>query len=267
MLEQAVDFRQENEALYELLSGLDGNDFATATQFKGWTINQIMVHLHLWNRAADLALADESAFLLFTESLRNWAKAKKGSMRLFELEQVQGLQGKALVDAWRAYYEPMASRFESAEPKQRVKWVGPDMSVRSSITARLMETWAHGQAIYDILGVARENKDRIKNIVVLGINTYGWAFQVRGLTPPEPKPYVKLEAPSGEIWAWGEVNENRIEGKAEEFCQVVTQTRNIADVNLMVKGETAEVWMKNAQCFAGGAEPPPAPKSRFMVKK
>ena len=53
-------------------------------------------------------------------------------------------------------------------PKKRVQWFGPDMSVRSSITARLMETWAHSQAIYDLLGQTRTNTDRIKNIVIMG---------------------------------------------------------------------------------------------------
>ena len=44
------------------------------------------------------------------------------------------------------------------------------MSVRSSISARLMETWAHGQEVYDVLGVLRVNSDRIRNIAHLGIN-------------------------------------------------------------------------------------------------
>ena len=38
------------------------------------------------------------------------------------------------------------------------------MSARSSISARLMETWAHGQAVYDRLGVVRVDTDRIRNI-------------------------------------------------------------------------------------------------------
>jgi uncharacterized protein (TIGR03084 family) len=66
----------------------------------------------------------------------------------------------------------MAARFAAADPFARVPWVGPDMSVRSAITARLMETWAHGQAAYDLLGVVRRNTDRIRNIAVLGVNTY-----------------------------------------------------------------------------------------------
>ena len=40
------------------------------------------------------------------------------------------------------------------------------MSARSKITARHMETWAHGQEVFDALGKDREEKDRIKNIVL-----------------------------------------------------------------------------------------------------
>ena len=269
MVEQAQDFRDESDALCALVSSLEDRVFSKPTQFKGWTIDEVMAHLHLWNRAAAQSLTDEPAFLAFSAELKDWFSAKKGkdSMRQFELEQVGGLQGQALVRAWRDYYQEMAEQFAAADPKQRVKWVGPDMSVRSSITARLMETWAHAQAIYDILGIARTNKDRIKNIVVLGINTYGWTFQVRGTKALEPKPYVKLTAPSGALWQWGEPSAgNIIEGAAEDFCQVVTQTRNIKDVNLNVKGDKAQAWMAQAQCFAGGAQEPPAAEHKIYGK-
>jgi hypothetical protein len=54
-----------------------------------------------------------------------------------------------------------------------------------------------------------------------------------------------------------------VEGSASEFCQVVTQVRNVADTRLRVSGETARRWMAIAQCFAGGPETPPAPGTRF----
>jgi len=47
------------------------------------------------------------------------------------------------------------------------------MSVRSSITARLMETWAHGQAIYDALGVERRDEDRIRNVADTDLEVEG----------------------------------------------------------------------------------------------
>ena len=58
-----------------------------------------------------------------------------------------------------------------------------------------------------------------------------------------------------------------IEGNAEDFCQVVTQVRNIMDVNLNVIGEIANEWMSIAQCFAGPPEQPPKPGTRFTASK
>jgi uncharacterized protein (TIGR03084 family) len=138
------------------------------------------------------------------------------------------------------------------------------MSVRSSITARLMETWAHGQEVYDVLGATRVDTDRIKNIAQLGVNTFAWTFLNRRLEIPADVPHVRLVAPSGAIWEWNPPSEtNRVEGDASEFCQVVTQVRNLADTKLTVVGETAGRWMSIAQCFAGAASDPPAPGTRF----
>jgi uncharacterized protein (TIGR03084 family) len=137
------------------------------------------------------------------------------------------------------------------------------MSVRSSITARLMETWAHGQEVYDQLGVVRVDGDRIKNIAVLGVNTFSWTFANRKLEAPCPTPHVRLAAPSGAIWEWNEdILSDRVEGGATEFCQVVAQTRNLADTSLRVTGEVATRWMTIAQCFAGPVSDPPAPGTR-----
>jgi Mycothiol maleylpyruvate isomerase N-terminal domain len=61
-MQQATDFLDESEALSALLAPLSDAELETHTQFKGWTINNIIRHLHVWNIAADLALSDEAAF-------------------------------------------------------------------------------------------------------------------------------------------------------------------------------------------------------------
>jgi uncharacterized protein (TIGR03084 family) len=263
MIEQAQDFYAESEALYALLERLSGNEWAQPTQFKGWTANDIIAHLHWGNYAADLALRHAMAFAEFARRMM----AARGEARASTSLAVAGivnLRGRPLLDKWRQYYGPMAERFAVADPRQRVPWFGPDMSVRSSITARLMETWAHAQALYDLLGKVREDTHRIKNIAVLGVNTFGWTFANRGLPVPEDKPFVRLVAPSGAIWEWGKPNEsNMIDGSAIDFCRVVAQTRNIADTKLRVVGDAATRWMAIAQCFAGPPENPPAPGTRF----
>ena len=265
MLTQAADFRDESEALYALLAGLGEDDFDRPTQFKGWTPNDVLAHLHTWNRAADLSATDETAFLRF---LRDAMPAyAAGKLRGLERQWSGGLTGRALLEAWREFYVPMSQRFEQLDPAMRVKWAGPDMSVRSSITARLMETWAHGQELYDLLGVVRQDSDRIKNIAVLGINTFAWTFKNRALDVPRPIPHVRLTAPSGETWEWNaDVESDRIAGSATEFCQVVTQVRNVADTRLEVSGDVAELWMSIAQCFAGPPETPPPPGTRRTAR-
>ena len=62
MFQQPLDFRDESEALYQVLATLSDADFERPTQFKAWTINDVVSHLHAWNIAADLALADAAAF-------------------------------------------------------------------------------------------------------------------------------------------------------------------------------------------------------------
>jgi len=263
MLQQAIDFREESDALFALLDPLSDQDWERKTQFKAWTINDVVAHLHFADYAADLALQNSAAFTNFGREMVAASKQGMGHLA-FTHSWLKGIKGHALLTRWHEYARAMAARFSVADPKQRVPWFGPDMSVRSSITARLMETWAHGQAVYDLLGIMRRDTDRIKNIAVIGINTFGWTFTNRKLPVPTDPPYVRLTAPSGNIWEWNSPDQaNIVEGSAVEFCQVVTQVRNIADTSMRVVGETATTWMSMAQCFAGPPENPPAPGSRF----
>ncbi len=261
-MQQARDFRDESEAIHALLSPLSDADYAKPTLFKGWTIDEVLRHLHVWNIAADLALSDAEAFRAFLGQMA--AGIRGGRLPDFEKQYLEGLSGTKLRDAWIAQVRAMTLRFAEADPKMRVLWVGPDMSVISSITARLMESWAHAQAVYDALGVDRVDADRIGNIVRLGVNTYGWTFKNRKEELPGPMPRLKLTAPSGAVWEYGE-GEDLIEGSASEFCQVVTQCRNIGDTSLKVSGPIATRWMAIAQCFAGPPQDPPPVGARHKA--
>ncbi len=262
-MQQAEDFRDESRALLALLEATDPARFSEATGFKDWTIDDVLRHLHVWNEMVGLSLTDEAAFMQRLDEIMS----ETGGMRAFEARHLEGLAGTGLLQAWRTGFETVAENFAGTDPKQRLKWAGPDMSARSAITARLMETWAHGQEIYDLLGVRRVDTDRIRNIAHLGVSTFGWTYINRGLDVPAHAPYVRLTAPSGAIWEWHDRDmTNCVSGSATQFCQIVTQVRNIADTDLTVTGETATQWMSMAQCFAGPAETPPAPGTRCRNK-
>lgn len=261
--EQVADFAAESAALADLLAQCADADWDRQTQFKGWTVNDVLVHLHFWNVAVDTSLTDPAGFQALLGAFL--ADLPQGGMRPAENKRVAE-RGPALLTAWQARIDDMVPRWSSQDPKHRIQWAGPDMSVRSAITARQMETWAHAHEVFDLMGVRRDEADRLKNIVVLGVNTYGWTFQVQGLGAPPPMPYLLLTAPSGAVWTFGEESaDNRIEGSAVGFAQTVTQTRNVADTDLAVTGAVAETWMRHAQCFAGPPEAPPAAGTRHVA--
>ena len=180
-LQQAYDFRDECNAVYAILENLKEQDYEMPTQFKGWTFNNVIGHLHVWNYAADISLKDEDEWKSFANSAMQ-ALGSGASMNEFEQTITKGIKGPELLSMWKEYYTDMTERFAVADPKKRVKWMGPDMSVRSSISARHMETWAHAQELYDSLGLDRINEDRIKNIVIIGNNTFNWCFTVHKKT-------------------------------------------------------------------------------------
>lgn len=269
MIKEAKDFQEECDVLAQVLDGADEKTFAITTQFKGWTIEDVIAHLHMWNHAASITLQSRDAFQKFFAFVMKRMGAGEGHQQLQRAwldEFHDGLSGKALFDAWREFYPQLARQYAQADPELRVAWAGPDMTTTAKIIARQMETWAHGQEVFDVLGLDRPEGDRIKNIVELGVRTYSWTFRNRGEEPPQPKPYVRLIAPSGVIWEWNEPQtDNLVSGEAVAFAQVVTQTRNIADTDLEVIGESATQWMAVAQCFAGAPETPPAKGARYKA--
>lgn len=265
MLPQIADFRAEANDLHALLVTLPSADWDRATLFKQWTINDIVQHLH----DSDLMAAASVSGADRLEKFRSERQAllDRGMNRLQATRLRFGdLTGARLRECWHAQVIDLCDRLSTLPADARLQWVGPDMGVRMFTTARQMETWAHGQAIYDLLGVTRTATDRLRNIAEIGVRTYGWTFANRRRPVPGPVPYVRLTAPSGDIWTWHDPTpDNSVLGDALAFCQVVAQTRNVADTDLQVTGEPATIWMSLAQCFAGPPNDPPAPGSRFMV--
>jgi uncharacterized protein (TIGR03084 family) len=126
------------------------------------------------------------------------------------------------------------------------------MSVASSITARIMETWAHGQDVADALGALRAPTDRLRHVAFIGARTLANSYQARGLPVPEVPVRVELGAPSGEAWIFGPDDAaDVVRGPALDFCLAVTQRRHIDDLDIEAEGPVATEWLSIAQAFAG----------------
>jgi len=262
MLQESLDLRAEADDLHRFLQTLAEGDWEHPTGFMQWTPWDVVAHLHFFDRVSILAVSDEDAFAakrneLIEKILGGLSAADVARRELGDLSPA------VLLGRWQETCHELADALGASGPERRLPWFGPDMGVRMFTTARQMETWAHGQEVYDLARVRRKHTDRIKNIAVIGVKTFGWTFANRGLEVPKSKPYVRLVAPSGAIWEWNDPSESEsIRGDAVDFCRVVTQGRNVADTALEVVGETATRWMSIAQCFAGGPADPPKPGER-----
>ena len=144
---------------------------------------------------------------------------------------------------------------------------GEEMSARSFATARLTETWAHGQDIWDMLRRRRPASNRLKHIAHLGVTTLGWTFVNRGLPVPPVSPYLFcLDAPDGSPWIWGDAaSPHQVLGSAQDFCLLVTQRRHVDDTALKYTPGSVSDWLHIAQCFAGLPADGPRPGERKAV--
>ena len=250
------DLREETRSLQEVLDAVDLQAWSTPTPAAGWTVQDQVNHLAFFDEATVLAVTDSELF-------RREAAALSAPGDDFPDRLVRGQRDLApeQTAAWFARARgALLDLAAEASPRLRLPWYGPDMSITSAITARLMETWAHGQDVADALGVTRVATDRLRHVAHLGVATRAFSFRLRGLPAPEDDVAVELAAPSGDVWRWGDpAAGQRVAGSALEFCLVVTQRRHLSDTTLSVTGDVAARWMSLAQAFAGvpgaGREP------------
>ena len=265
-LQEALDFRAEADELHGFLSGLREEDWHLPTAFQRWTPWDVVAHLHLYDAVSLASLAGDAEFAKQRDALVG-AIARGETNADLARERFGAFGARELLARWIAGARDLAEKLAACDPKRRLPWFGPDMGVRMFTTARLMETWAHGQEVYDLMRVERTHTDRLRHIATIGVKTFAWTFVNRKSAVPGPPPYVRLVAPSGAVWEWNEPSETSfVRGTAVDFCRTVTQVRNVADTSLEVGGDVAPQWMAIAQCFAGRASDPPKPGERLAVQ-
>jgi uncharacterized protein (TIGR03084 family) len=242
------DLVAETAALDALLSLLDEDGWATATPAEGWTIRDQVSHLAYFDGAAVTAATDPDRF-----------RAERGAVQA-DVDAVAvrygSMSGAEILDWFRQSRTGLVAAFRPLDPSQRVPWYGPDMSAASAVTARIMETWAHGQDVADALGVERSPSPALRQVAHIGARALPNSFIAHGRPVPDAPVFVELVAPSGETWTWGDQGAaNTVRGPALDFCLVTTQRRHVADTDLVTTGAVAAEWMEVAQAFAG----PPGP--------
>ena len=258
--EVLADLLAEQEALEPIVADLTAEQLALPTPSPRWSVADQLAHLIYFDGTAALAITDPDAFAASVQELFGAAMGGDEALDEFTLGAWRHLPPDELLAAWRGNRARLAEAAATLGNDDRVAWYGPSMGSKSFLTARLMEVWAHGQDIVDTVGGERPATDRLRHIAQLGYITRKWSYLNRRMDVPEGDVAVVLAAPSGDTWAWGADDDNRVTGPAEDFCLVVTQRRHVDDTALEVVGERASDWLVRAQAFAGPATDGPSPK-------
>jgi uncharacterized protein (TIGR03084 family) len=256
------DLASETADLLPLLAGLGEADWDAPTPAEGWSIRDQVTHLAFFDDTSLLSIRDAGAFIAERDKLLSLGDRFPDVIA----EQHRYLPGGYCLEWLASSRAGLIKAYKEADPSVRLPWYGLDFSIAASITGRLMETWAHGQDIADCLGVSRPPTGRLRHVAEIGIRALAFCFSSRGLAvPPEPV-YIELIRPDApaQTWTWGPPDAvNRVTGDALDFCQVVTQRRNVVDTGLTVTGDVATAWIAIAQAFAGrptGPRPPAGPR-------
>jgi uncharacterized protein (TIGR03084 family) len=259
------DLLAEYQDLFTLCQTLDEQQWQSPTRFYGWTP---------WDEIAHLAFFDHTALVSCQDPPRFREEAKALGSRMAQGESISGFARShyghmgpaALLDFWQQNFSTLIDALSKKSAETRLDWYGPPMSLRSFATARMMETWAHGQDIWDLAARKRPATQRLKHIAHLGFVTYGWSFVNRKQPAPPTPAALALTGPDNELWTWGDVTgPDLVRGRASDFCLVVTQRRNYRDTDLQVTPGAMSQWMQIAQCFAGPAVEGPQQGRRVVA--
>jgi uncharacterized protein (TIGR03084 family) len=124
------------------------------------------------------------------------------------------------------------------------------MRTPSFVTARLMETWAHGLDVRAALGVGSTDTDRLAHVAWLATRALPYAYSVAGREPPSAPVRVELTLPSGATWTSGPDDANdRITGTAGDYCRVFVHRLRFVDTNLVIEGPAARSTISVARAF------------------
>ena len=243
-----ADLEAESAEVDRLVADLPAEGWAAMTPATGWTVAHQIAHLAWTDHAALLAITDPPAFY------RNLEQAAEDPESYVDRGAEEYLdEPAALLAKWRAGRAELAAALAGVPAGEKVAWYGTTMSPVSMVTARIMETWAHGLDVAQTVGVERTATDRLRHIVHLGHRTIGWAFAAHDRAMPDEPIRLELTAPAGgDVWAFGPADAtNRITGPALDFCLLVTQRAHRSDLALVATGPVADEFLDIAQAFAG----------------
>jgi uncharacterized protein (TIGR03084 family) len=240
------DLSAEQREVQERLRAIDRELWLQPTPARGWDVRDTIAHL---------ADTDEMAIATATGapgSINDRAATAASGEDLTYGGVLRGRRrtGPEVLAWWESTTAAERAMFEALDPTVRVPW-GIGMRAPSFVTARLMETWAHGLDVCSAIGAEPVDTDRLAHVAWLATRALPYAYTVAGREPPSDPLRVELTLPSGAEWSYGPADAaNRISGPAGEYCRLFVHRMKLRDAHgLSAVGPVATDALAVARAF------------------
>jgi uncharacterized protein (TIGR03084 family) len=237
----------EQTDLQAELGNLATDDWFRPTPARGWDVRDTVAHL------ADI---DEIAIDTCTAGprpLNDFAArfASPEDTTLWGVLRGRRRSGRDVLAWWEETSARERDVLAGLDAAMRIPW-GIGMRPPSLVTARLMETWAHGLDAREALGLPVVDSDRLRHVAWLGYRALPYAFSFAGRERPPGELRVEVTSPSGdETWEYGPADApNRITGPAGELCRLFAHRISRDEAReLVAEGDGAVAALDVARAF------------------
>ena len=240
------DLAAEQRWLQDLLRTIDTDAWLLPTPARGWDVRDTISHLA---DTDDMAIATSTGA---PGSINDRAAISASGEDVTYRGVLHGRRkpGSEVLAWWESSTDAIREMFLTIDPNARIPW-GIGMRPPSLITARLMETWAHGLDVCAALHLEPNDTDRLAHVAWLATRALPYAYSVAGREMPAEPLRVELTLPSGALWTMGpESAANRITGPAGEYCRVFDHRSTLANVpNVRAEGAAAIDALAVARAF------------------
>ena len=238
---------REQTGLQTELGNLATDEWFRPTPAKGWDVRDTVAHL------ADI---DEIAIDTCTAGprpLNDFAAqfASPEDTTLWGVLRGRRRSGREVLTWWEDTSSRERDVLAGVDAAMRIPW-GIGMRRQSLVTARLMETWAHGLDVREAVGLPVVDSDRLRHVAWLGYRALPYAFSFAGRERPPGELRVEVTSPSGdEIWEYGPADApNRITGPAGELCRLFAHRISRDEARgLAAEGDGAVAALEVARAF------------------
>ena len=239
------DLLAEQARLEQILAGLDGAQWMSASGAEGWTVADVVLHLAQSEEAVTASISGAGLRAGLGVVGGDTVEARAAAAVRAERAAPAEVFGR-----WQRARVAALAALRATDPERPVPWVAGAVKPGTLATTRLTEHWAHGLDITGPLGIDFPDTERLRHVAWLAHRTLPYAMSLAGEIPDAVR--CELTAPGGsDVWGYGPADApSSISGPGGDFCRVAARRLDPANSALTADGPHGVTALRLLRTYA-----------------